>query len=171
MLLDVDNGKIVKCKKEKIEPKCPDKETLKDMANTKSVQELASIYGVHEATIRKWLRNYGIKTLFNNSKNKNKDTIVSLYKDGHSVSEISSVVGLSDGSIRAILRENNVPLRVLYPKTTVEKYKKDGTYLGTYPSFAEAWKSCGDKDFSDKIRLCVEGKRKSAGGYIWKKVE
>lgn len=48
----------------------------------------------------------------------------------------------------------------------IEQYTTEGTLLNTYPSATEAMKQTGIKN--DNISMCLRGKSKSAGGFIWK---
>lgn len=52
-------------------------------------------------------------------------------------------------------------------KKAVSQYTKDGKYIATYASAHDAARANG-KENSNHISECCLGKRKSAGGYIWK---
>ena len=52
------------------------------------------------------------------------------------------------------------------PQTQVLQYSKDGKFIAEYPSIKEAEKQTGC--YQENICNCCKGKRKSAGGFIWK---
>lgn len=52
-------------------------------------------------------------------------------------------------------------------KKAVDQYTKDGQYITTYSSAHDAARAIG-KQNSNHISECCLGKRKTAGGYIWK---
>ena len=53
----------------------------------------------------------------------------------------------------------------LHPRSVrVSQYAKDGTFLRSYGSIAEAKRKTG----INNIWFCLSGKRKTAGGFIWK---
>lgn len=49
---------------------------------------------------------------------------------------------------------------------TVACYAKNGFFVRTYPSIREAERQTGI--FNQSIVQCCQGKRKTAGGYVWK---
>lgn len=56
--------------------------------------------------------------------------------------------------------------KIYAPTKSVVQYSKDGEFIAEYPSIMEAERQTGcDKS---SIISCCKGKRKSAGGYIWK---
>ena len=52
------------------------------------------------------------------------------------------------------------------PQTQVLQYSKSGEFIAEYPSIKEAEKQTGC--YQGSICNCCKGKRKSAGGFIWK---
>jgi len=51
--------------------------------------------------------------------------------------------------------------------TKVQQFTKEGTLLKLYPSCAEAARQIGMS--KSAIQMCVSGKSKTAGGFVWKK--
>ncbi len=50
----------------------------------------------------------------------------------------------------------------------VSQYTLDGVYIQTFDSLHEAARSLGNNKYSSGISNCINGKRKSCKGYIWK---
>ena len=48
------------------------------------------------------------------------------------------------------------------------QYKKDGTFIASYNSIAEAEKATGVHN--PNITKVIKGERKTAGGFIWKSI-
>lgn len=172
--LDTDLGKIHKIEviKKEVVVICPEKSVLEELVLTLSNLEIANMYDVEEATVRRWLQKYSIDSKFKINQKEIRRQTMELYNKGKTLTEISRELKISKNTIHRIFNENNI----VYTKTLIGmhigKYDKlTGELLGEFDTYNEAWKSCGDKDFADKIRLCIEGKRKSAGGYVWKKIE
>ena len=172
--LDIELGLLKKIelhKKEKIVI-CPGKEKLKELVLNLSNLEIANMYNVEEATVRRWLQKYTIDSKFKTNQKEIRRQIMELYNKGKTLTEISRELKISKNTIHKIFNENNIKYIQNVVHTRVAKYDKyTGELLGEYNSYRDAEKSCGDKDIKSKIRLCVEGKRKSAGGYIWEKIE
>lgn len=172
--LDIENRLIKKkeiIKKEKVII-CPGKEKLEELVLNLSNLEIANMYGVNEATVRKWLQNYCIDSKFKTKQKEIYEKVIALYSQDKTLTEISKELNISKSTVHKAFSKNGIKYHQNIVHTRVAKYdKKTGKLLGEYNSFTEAEKSCGDKDIKSKIRLCVNGKRKSAGGYIWKKVE
>lgn len=172
--LDTDLGKIYKTEviKKEIIIICPEKSILEELVLSLSNLEIANMYSVEEATVRRWLQNYNIDSKFKMKQKEIRRQTIELYNKGKTLTEISRELKISKNTIHRIFNENNIKYIQNIVHTRVAKYDKHtGELLGEYNSYREAEKSCGDKDIKSKIRLCVEGKRKSAGGYIWKKIE
>ena len=172
--LDTDFGEIHKIEaiRKEIVIICPGKEKLEELVTNMSNLEIANMYGVNEATVRKWLQNYNLDSKFKMKQKEIRRQTIELYNKGKTLTEISRELNITKDTVNKIFIENNI----VYTKTLIGmhigKYDKfTGELLGEFYTYNAAWRSCGDKDFADKIRLCVEGKRKSAGGYIWKKIE
>ena len=51
--------------------------------------------------------------------------------------------------------------------TKVQQFTKEGTFVKLYPSCAEAARQIGMSNSA--IKMCVSGKSKTAGGFVWKK--
>ena len=51
----------------------------------------------------------------------------------------------------------------------VAQYTKDGILISTYKSYAEAERVTSVSNTG--IRSCCKGERKTAGGYIWVKID
>ena len=51
-------------------------------------------------------------------------------------------------------------------KTPIEQYTKEEIFIKRYNSIQEAWKETGV--FFDGIKKCCNGKRKTAGGFLWR---
>lgn len=51
--------------------------------------------------------------------------------------------------------------------TKVQQFTKEGTFVKSYPSCAEAARQIGMSNSA--IKMCVSGKSKTAGGFVWKK--
>lgn len=49
---------------------------------------------------------------------------------------------------------------------SVSQFDLNGNFIKNYKTIAEA--SSGNRALHESIRLCIKGKRKTAGGYIWK---
>lgn len=171
--LDVKNRLIKKKEKIKIEKIiCPSKEKLEMLVLTLSNFEIANMYNVKEATVRRWLRNYNIDSKFKIKQKEIRERVITLYNQGRTLTEISKELNIATDTVHKIFNEQGIKYIQKVIHTRVAKYSKQtGELLGEYNSYTEAGKSCGNKDIADKIRLCVNGKRKSAGGYIWKKIE
>jgi len=172
--LDIENRLI---KKKEIIKKgkviiCPGKEKLEELVLNLSNLEIANMYGVTEATVRKWLQNYNVDSKFKIKQKEIRERVITLYNQGRTLTEISKELNIATDTVHKVFNEQGIKYIQKVIHTRVAKYSKQtGELLGEYNSYTEAGKSCGNKDFADKIRLCVEGKRKSAGGYIWKKIE
>lgn len=53
----------------------------------------------------------------------------------------------------------------------VQKFSLNGLFISEFSSISEAARSIGDKNsIKENIRQCCEGKRKTAYGFVWKKV-
>lgn len=66
--------------------------------------------------------------------------------------------------------ENNLEIQPLTPyRSPINQYNKNGDFIKTYPTIAEASRQTGIRDTS--IGNCLRGWSKSAGGYVWKFVE
>ena len=151
---------------------CPGKEKLKELVLTLSNLEIANIYGVEEATVRKWLQKYNVDSKFKIKQKEIYEKAINLYSQGKTLTEISKELNISKSTVHKAFSKNGIKYKQKIIHTRVAKYDKNtGELLGEYNSYREAEKSCGDKDIKSKIRLCVNGKRKSAGGYIWRKIE
>ena len=65
---------------------------------------------------------------------------------------------------------NELEVKALTPyRSPINQYTKNGDYVNTYPTIAEASRQTGIGDTS--IGNCLRGWSKSAGGYVWKFVE
>jgi group I intron endonuclease len=51
--------------------------------------------------------------------------------------------------------------------TKVQQFTKEGTFINSYPSYAQAARETGVSPSS--LKACVSGKLKLAGGFVWKK--
>lgn len=172
--LDVDSGKIHKIEviKKEIIIICPEKSILEELVLSLSNLEIAIKYNVTESTVRKWLQKYNIDSKFKIKQKEIREKTIILYNEGKTLTEISKELNITKDTVNKIFAENNIVYTKTLIGTHIGKYDKlTGELLGEFDTYNAAWKSCGEKDFADKIRLCVEGKRKSAGGYIWKKIE
>lgn len=62
---------------------------------------------------------------------------------------------------------NNLEVKPLTPyRAPIDQYTREGDYITTYQTIAEASKQTGIGDTS--IGNCLRGRSKSAGGYVWK---
>lgn len=65
---------------------------------------------------------------------------------------------------------NELEVKALAPyRSPIIQYTKNGDYVNTYPTIAEAARQTGIGD--SNIGNCLKGRSKSAGGYVWKFVE
>lgn len=63
---------------------------------------------------------------------------------------------------------NKNPLIIPDKKTKVAQYTKSGEFIRTWESISQVRKEIGINP--SHISLCISGKRKTAGGFIWKKI-
>lgn len=101
-----------------------------------------------------------------------------LYNDGFKLLEICELLKISETSIRNYLKiGTNLKLCNYDPKEImhkvgklkgikVDQYDLDDNYIATYESMGEA--SRKTNALQSKISLCVNNKRKIAGGFKWK---
>lgn len=62
---------------------------------------------------------------------------------------------------------NNLEVKPLTPyRAPIDQYTREGDYITTYQTIAEASKQTGIGDTN--IGNCLRGRSKSAGGYVWK---
>lgn len=62
---------------------------------------------------------------------------------------------------------NNLEVKPLTPyRAPIDQYTREGDYITTYQTIAEASKQTGIGDTS--IGNCLRGRSKSTGGYVWK---
>lgn len=168
--LNLENKKIEKIKKKKII--VPTKEELSELVNFLSTKDISLKFNVSETTVRSWVRKYSLIGNHKQKINSLHTEVLKLYEMGKSAKRIAKELGTYPETVRDILKKNNIDTSTKLKSEHIGKYDKlTGELLGEFDTYNAAWKSCGEKDFADKIRLCVEGKRKSAGGYIWKKIE
>ena len=59
--------------------------------------------------------------------------------------------------------------KINHKKVTVFQYDLNGTFIKSYPSIRAAAKAMGNARRTQEIRDCLNGKYKTAFGYIWKK--
>lgn len=57
-------------------------------------------------------------------------------------------------------------LRSYSPKTRLAAYSTDGERIGVFKNLSDGADFCGVK--KENISACCSGKRKTAGGYVWK---
>ncbi|MBU2643621.1 hypothetical protein KKI24_02860 [bacterium] len=89
--------------------------------NDLSIKEVENITGIGNQTIRRWLKNNGIKIKskqFSNRKAKLNDDVVYricfLYENYYSIHEVASITGLPYTRVRSTLIELEVPIRDRY---------------------------------------------------------
>tara|TARA_B110000114_G_scaffold184318_1_gene227717 strand:+ start:1340 stop:2671 length:1332 start_codon:yes stop_codon:yes gene_type:complete len=108
-------------------------------------------------------------------------------KTWNSISEAASTLNLNKSSIGKCCRKEASTLQIggfiwrylkdvkntsdITPinyktRKIIEQYTLDGTYLNTFSSISEASRTVNSA--TSNISKCCNGKRKSAGGYIWK---
>lgn len=94
--------------------KCPDKETLLNLLDKYSIEEIANMYDVPRARILKWSEKYGIYR--NNLVAPTKEEFTELYKK-HTIPELMKICGLSASGVQYRIRKYGLN-RENYPKVT-----------------------------------------------------
>ena len=140
------------------------------------VEIVAKKYNVTSKTIRKMCRDAGVGTPSSIRKQyiieENTKKVLDYYNAGKGTFTISKLLGISEGIVLEIINLNksivrgkiNTPIKVM-------KFDLDGNYIETFNSMSEAARACGKNAESYHIAECIDGKRKMAYGYAWKKVE
>ena len=103
-----------------------------------------------------------------------------MYNNGQCISDIASLLHVNRSTVRHWLKEaksvclcdykpeeSNKRKKQTLPSnaTQVAQFTLDGVFINTYTSVAEAQR----KNKVSNISACINGKQKSAGGYLWKK--
>ncbi len=107
------------------------------------------------------------------SNNRTSNRLITYKNETHTLAEWSRILNISYSMLQSRLNRDNWTIEQCFfgkAKTyrrRVLKYDLDGNYLKTYNSIQEAKKECGK--FINIIGCC-KGKRKTAGGYIWRYV-
>ena len=85
-----------------------------------------------------------------------------------SIDKLTKLYGVSEKSIRNILRANSIEVRssIGYISQVVKQLTLDGVMIATHTSVNEAGRSLG-KINGSHISACILGKRKSAYGFTW----
>ena len=166
---EIDKNKI---QKPKIPKKIINPEEMRVLLETNSADEVAKILNVTAKTIRKICRECGFPTpheIYKEHTIKTYSTdIINLFNSGDSVHTISIKLKMSEDLIKEIIKSaSNTRKRNTRPQI-VEQYGLDGEYINTFVSMREAARSLGENIQSHKIAMCLDGRRKSAYGYIWK---
>lgn len=108
------------------------------------------------------------------------DLIADLLRQNNTTSEICKILGCCPDTVIKVAKINNIPLTIINPfdltKKSVEQYTKNGIYVQTFNSYAEAARWLQEQGVVQKnlngvrghIGDVCNGKRKTAYGYIWK---
>ena len=99
------------------------------------------------------------------------DLIISTYNEVQNISQVSQILNYDEKSISNVLHSYNIlPVsqqlvnQMCYGKS-IKQYTKSGELIGAYPSIKAAARAI-NKTHSH-ISDCINGKRKSAYGFIW----
>ena len=178
---ELPQKKIIKESKDKIaktiqKPKILTKrvnpEEMKELLKTHSAEEVAKILNVTSQHIRKICRECGFPTPYAIHKEYMTQTysldIINLFNSGDSIHTISIKLKISEDFVKEIIKNApNTRERNSKPQI-VEQYSLNGEYINTFISMREAARSLGENIQPHKIAMCLDGRRKSAYGYVWK---
>ena len=104
------------------------------------------------------------------SNNRTTNRFITYNNETHTLAEWSRILNINYSMLQARLDKYNWTIEDCFfgKKKTyrrkVFQYDLDGNFLSFYDSIEEAIKIYGNKHISD----CCKGKRKTAGGYIWR---
>jgi hypothetical protein len=100
------------------------------------------------------------------------DLIIATYKEVQNIPLTSKILNCSEDSISQILHDNNIYIlsqqqtNKLSNGKIVKQYTKDGEFVAIYSTIHEAGQAINKPH--NHISECINGKRKSAYGFIWK---
>lgn len=102
------------------------KEAIELYMNNNPASKIANYVGANEATIRKWLKDAGIKIKNGAVYSQKYDDelvkkIIELYDRGINTTEIQKILSLKRGTASYLLRKNNYELRHKGPKSLINK--------------------------------------------------
>lgn len=105
--------------------------------------------------------------------NQEKEKIVKLYKEGHSIQDIYKITNRTTDMIAIILKENNISIRETkeYTSKTIGQYDEDGNLIAIYKNIGLIEKELSGGNTHGHISACAKGKRKKAYGYYWKYID
>lgn len=104
-----------------------------------------------------------------------REEIITLYKNNKSIKDTSNITGVSDRTIRTILKDNNIErlspsdVRKRQYQKHVLQFDKDNNFIKEFESATDASiELIGNKSGHSNIANCCRGKNKTAYGFIWK---
>ena len=154
-------------------PKKYEDEVINLYLDNKTIHDISRITNRSREYIREVLERNNLRKY--NKKEIDKDLIINEYKLLKQVNLVSKKVKVSVSTIRKILRENNIEIYnhkndryiiFAYDKKTGNKIKE----FTNREEIINFIKKSNKKTVLDHIFNCVKGGRKSAYGYIWKKI-
>lgn len=107
------------------------------------------------------------------TRKKQTSVYIEAFGEKHSINEWSKIVGLDAKTIYARIFLYDIPIETALTakqlrgekiKKQVVQYNDDMTIMQRYESITDAEKTTGIRHIGD----CCKGKRKTAGGYLWK---
>ena len=89
--LNMDSGRIQKIEiiKKEMVAICPEKAILEELVLSLSNLEIANMYNVEEATVRRWLQKYNINSKFKIKQKEIREKTIMLYNNGKTLAGIS----------------------------------------------------------------------------------
>ena len=94
---------------------------------------------------------------------------------GYCAKEICKITGYDTHSITKVLRYYGIGHKYIairsaqkFRATSVDMYAKDGKFLRSFASEADAMRFLGKRSSTGHISCVCNGKRKTAYGYVWK---
>lgn len=168
LVLNIETGKYEKLEKKIVNRTIrPEKEILENFRPF-TVKDIAEYYNVKEKTVRTWFQYYKLdlpnKVKKEQLENEFSEDILNLFMSGKGTAKIASILSIPETIVDKVVKDLERPIKSVH----IEKYDLDGHLIGIFTTLTDAAKSVDRIQSGDKIRLCINGKRKTAFGYVWK---
>lgn len=97
--------------------------------------------------------------------------IITYNNESHTLTEWSKILNINVTTLSNRINYRKMPIKEAFEKNTnrckkVKQYDLQGNHIRTWKSMNEAAETIGIN--SNSICTCCKGKRKTAGGYIWR---